>query len=198
MITVWVDDLLLFADTADTMAEIKKDIRTEWETTDMGKPSKIVGIEITQTKDAITISQKQNIQRILERQGLADANPVHMPLDPCVKILPNPDGNEGDRSNSFAQLLGELQFVANSTRPDIAFAVNRLASYMANPSMQHQTTLKRILRYLSGTKAHGITYSHTPEPVPFYGYADASYKNRDDGKLTTGYVFLAAGGAITW
>jgi hypothetical protein len=96
IITVWVDDLLLFADSADTMAEIKKDIRTKWETTDMGEPSKIVGIEITQTKDAITISQKQNIQRILERQGLTDANPVHMPLDPCVKIVSNPDGNEGD------------------------------------------------------------------------------------------------------
>ena len=180
------------------MDEMKKDIRTEWATTDMGEPSKIVGIEINQSQDAIKISQKKSIQTILERQGLADANTVQMPLDPTVKILPNPEGNEGNRSNSYAQLLGELQFIANSTRPDIAFAVNRLASYTANPSMQHQTALKRILRYLAGTRNHGITYKHSPDPVTFQGYADASYKNRDDGKSTTGYVFLAAGGAITW
>jgi len=132
IVTIWVDDLLLFADSAETMAEIKKDIRTEWETMDMGEPSKIVGIEISQTLEAITISQKQSIQRILERQGLTKANPVQMPLNLNNKILSNPDGNEGNRSNSYAQLLEELQFVANSTRPDIAFAVNRLASYTAN------------------------------------------------------------------
>ena len=47
IVTIWVDDLLLFADSEETMEEIKKDIRAEWETTDMGEPTKIVGIEIT-------------------------------------------------------------------------------------------------------------------------------------------------------
>ena len=198
IVTMWVDDLLLFADSAETMAEIKTDICTEWETTDMGEPSKIVGIEINQSPDGISISQKQSIQSILEKQGLDDASSVKMPLDPCVKILPNPDGNEGDWSNLYAQLLGELQFVANSTRPDIAFTVNRLTSYTVNSSMQHQTSLKQILQYLSGTRDLGITYKHTPEPTPFYGYADTAYKNRDDGKSTSGYVFIDAGSTITW
>jgi len=49
IITVWVDDLLLFADSAENMEEIKKDIHTEWEATDMGEPTKIVGIEITKS-----------------------------------------------------------------------------------------------------------------------------------------------------
>jgi len=60
-----------------------------------------------------------------------------MLLDPNVKILDNPEGSKGDQSNAYAQLLGELQFVANATRPDIAFSVNQLALYTANPSMQH-------------------------------------------------------------
>jgi len=34
IITVWVDDLLLFADSAESMDAMKKDICTEWETTD--------------------------------------------------------------------------------------------------------------------------------------------------------------------
>jgi len=110
-----------------------------------------------------------------------------MPFDPNIKLEPNPDGNEGDRSNSFAQLLGELQFIANTMHPDIAFPVNRLASYTANPSMQHHTALKRILRYLSGTQNYGITYKNTPDPAPsFTGWTDAAYQNRDDGKSTTG------------
>ena len=32
----------------------------------------------------------------------------------------------------------------------------------------------------------------------FHGYADAAFVNTDNHKLTTGYVSLAAGGAIMW
>ena len=64
------------------------------------------------------------------------------PLDTNIKLEPNPDGNKGNHSNSFAHLLGELQFLANCTRPDIAFAVNQLASYTANPSLQHFIAVK--------------------------------------------------------
>ncbi len=56
------------------------------------------------------------------RQGLDEANPVNTPLDLKVKIEPNPKGNEGDKSNAYAQLLGELQFVANTMCPDIIYS----------------------------------------------------------------------------
>jgi hypothetical protein len=62
--------------------------------------------------------------------------------------------------------------------------------------------LKRILRYLAGTKTLGITYrkahDDTGDDNLFHGYADAAYTNTDDLKSMSGYVFLAAGGAITW
>jgi len=181
------------------MEEMKKDICTEWETTDMGEPTKIIGIKITQSLGQISISQGKSIENILKQQGLIDANPAKMPLDPNIKIEPNPDRNEGDRSNTYAQLIGKLQFIANSTWPDIMYAINRLASYITNPSMQHQTAVKRVLQYLSGTKTYGITYENIPGSyISFLGYANAAYKNRDDNKSTTGYVFIAAGGAITW
>ena len=203
IITVWVDNLLLFATSDELMERIKSDLRTQWEMTDLGEPTKIIGVEITQTKNAITISQRIYIESILEREGLSEINSVATPLDLNMKLEPNPDGGEGNRSNSFARLLGELQFLANNTRPDIAFTVNRLAAYTAKPSLQHVTAAKRILRYLAGTKNLGITYtkpSNNPMDNPniFFGFADAAYANHDDHKSTSGYVFLAAGGAITW
>jgi len=122
-----------------------------------------------------------------------------MPLDPNIKIEPNPDGNEGNWSNMYAQLIDKLQFIMNSIWPDITYAINRLASYTANLSIQHQTALKRVLQYLSGTKTYGITYKNIPgSHISFLGYTNAAYKNRDDNKLTTGYVFIAVEGAITW
>ena len=120
------------------------------------------------------------------------------PLDPNVPIEANPDGNEGDRSNSYARLVGELQWIANCTRPDIQYTVNRLASYNANPSLQHTTVLKRLLRYLSSTRDFGITYRKTSGEKLFVGYADASFGSVDEYKSVTGYVFIAGGAAIVW
>jgi hypothetical protein len=37
---------------------MENNLHAEWEITDLGEPSKIVGIEITCIKDSITISQK--------------------------------------------------------------------------------------------------------------------------------------------
>src|SRR6266850_444911 len=159
IITVWVDDLLLFATLVKLMSEMKEMIRGEWEVTDLGEPAKIVGIEIQMKPTKVIISQKQYIESILNKEGMERANPVGMPMDLKTIIEANPDGTEGSHSNSYARLLGELQYLANATRLDIAFTVNRLASYTANPSLQHMGTLKRLLRYLSGTRSFGITYS---------------------------------------
>ena len=87
-------------------------------------------------------------------------------------------------------------------RPDIAYTINRLAAYTANPSMAHYTAAKKVLRYLSGTKKYGIKYS--VKPHEFQGknltlrYSDAGYANADNYKSISGYVFLSNGGAITW
>src|SRR5258708_5260212 len=128
IITIWVDDLLLFTGSNQTMNEMKKDLCSQWEVTDLGEPSKIIGIKITRSDDVITISQKKSMESILTRQGLEEANPVSTPLDLKVKIKPNPKGDKGDKSNTYGQLLGELQFIANTTHPDITYAINKLAS----------------------------------------------------------------------
>ena len=202
IITVWVDDLMLFATSKELMERIKTDIKSEWEVTDLGEPTKIVGIEITKKEGSITISQERYIEAILERENMTRVNPVATPLDPNVPLEPNPEGNKGSKSNAYARLLGELQYLANATRPDIAFAVNRLASYTANPSLQHTGALKRILRYLAGTRTLGITYSAMPSKNRgsnlFEGYADAAYMNVDEYRSTSGYVFIVGGGAISW
>jgi hypothetical protein len=198
IVTVWVDDLLIFSTNDAGMTLTKKLISDRWEVTDLGEPSKIIGIEITRQNNSISISQKQYIESLLKKEHMEFANPVAMPLDPNVVIEPNPDPSENNRSNPFARLLGELQYIANCTRPDISFAVNRLASYTANPSLAHYGMLKRILRYLAGTRSHGITYKKWGFHKPVIAYTDAAHANTDEKKSTTGIVFISGGGAIAW
>jgi hypothetical protein len=96
IITVWVDDLLLIVKPNELMEQTKLDLHTKWEMTDLGEPTKIIGIEITQTDDSITLSQKIYIESILECEGLSEINSVATPLDPNIKLVPNPDGNKGN------------------------------------------------------------------------------------------------------
>jgi len=96
IITVWVDDLLLFAKPDELMEQTKSDLHTKWEMTDLGEPTKIIGIEITQTDDSITLLQKIYVESILECEGFSEINSVATPLDPNIKLVPNPNGNEGN------------------------------------------------------------------------------------------------------
>ena len=199
IVTIWVDDLLLFATTDELIEHTKANLEARWKLTDLGKPVKVIGIEITLGDHSIMISQCRYLEYILQKEGMDRANPVGMLLDLKVKLEPNSDESTSDRSNSYAQLIGELQFIANATRPDITYVISRLSSYTANPIMQHVPALKHVLRYLSGTKSYGITYGDIlGHPNYFHGYADASFGNADGCKSTTGYVFKMAGGAITW
>ena len=68
IITVWVDDLLLFATSDDLMNKLMKELQSEWTMTDMGEPQKIIGIEITKSDNSIIISQEKYIENILRRE----------------------------------------------------------------------------------------------------------------------------------
>jgi hypothetical protein len=139
IITIWVDNLLLFAMLESLIEQTKANLEAEWELTDLGKLVKIVGIEIALHDHSVTISQWRYLESILYKEGMDNANTVGMPLDPKVVLEPNPDGDVGDQSNLYARLIGKLQFLANATGPDIMYAINQLLSYTANPMMQHIT-----------------------------------------------------------
>ena len=203
--TVWVDDLLLFASLNRVMNNLKEELNSTFDITDLGEPSKIVGIEIAQSHNSLTISQPQYIDSILKKYKMMDTNSVLTPLDPNVKLSPNENGAKPDHSNDYASLIGSLQYLAVATRPDIAYTINRLAAYTANPSLEHYSAAKQVLRYIKGTRNYGITYHAASTRLIgptdsniFYGFSDADFANSDDCKSISRYVFLTNGGAITW
>ena len=51
----------------------------------------------------------------------------------------------------YLSAIGVLMYLANCTRPDIAFSINLLARYSSAPSRRHWNGIKHILRYLCGT-----------------------------------------------
>ena len=53
-----------------------------------------------------------------------------------------------DETWSYASILGGVLYIANLTRPDVAFTANRLTRYLKKPNSTHCQALKRLVRYL--------------------------------------------------
>jgi hypothetical protein len=103
IVTVWVDDLLLFVMLNHLIEHTKVGLEAEWELTNLGEPVKIIGIEIELGDHFAMISQCRYLKNILQKEGMEKANPVGTPLDPGITLEPNPDRNVGDWSNSYAR-----------------------------------------------------------------------------------------------
>ena len=124
IITVWVDDLLLFTNMPDIMRHLKVELQNLFEITNMGEPSKIVGIEIECNRENKTISirQAQYINLILQKWGMNKANKVAMPIDPHLKLEPSIN-NTPSKSTPYALLIRSLMYAVVATCPDIAYTV---------------------------------------------------------------------------
>ncbi|XP_035546966.1 secreted RxLR effector protein 161-like [Juglans regia] len=98
----------------------------------------------------------------------------------------------------YASVVGSLIYGQICTRPDISFAVGMLGRYQSNPGMSHWKATKRVLRYLQGTKDYQLTFKRI-DILEVTGYSDSDFAGCSDSrKSTSGYVFLLAGGAISW
>jgi len=82
--------------------------------------------------------------------------------------------------------------------PDIAFAVNALGRYLSDPGLDHWKVVKKVSRYLQGTKNHMLTFKKSDQ-LQVIGYSDFDFAGcLDDRKSTSGSIFMMAGGAISW
>ena len=73
-----------------------------------------------------------------------------------------------------------------------------LGRYQSNPGIDHWKAGKKVLRYLQGTKDYMLTYKRSSH-LEVVGYSDSDYAGCvDSRKSTFGYMFLLAGGAVSW
>jgi hypothetical protein len=100
----------------------------------------------------------------------------------------------------YRSAVGKLMYAAVSTRPDISFAVGVASRFMAAPTQEHWSLVKRILRYLRGTQSVGILYKFgRPGQLALSGFCDSDWGgDPTDRKSTAGWVFLLSGGPVSW
>ena len=109
-------------------------------------------------------------------------------------------------------------YLANNSRPDIAFAVNQVARYANNPRQCHEIAVKRIGRYLKGslyTDSDGNEHTrgtifkppNRSEPLQVNLWADADFagawtldeqRDPDTARSRTGYIVTLNDLPLIW
>ena len=121
----------------------------------MGVLEYVLGVRVDQQpdKNIIQLSQKTYILDMLTKYDVKDARAVDTPMSSKVRLTKGmcPTTSQGRldmEKYPYREAVGSLLWIANGTRPDVAFAVSQVAKYMSNPGMEHWDAVKRILRYL--------------------------------------------------
>jgi hypothetical protein len=103
-----------------------------------------IGLQIEHLHNGIFVHQSNYIQKILKRFNIDKAHPLSTPMvvrSLNVKKYPYRPQENNEKSLGpevpYLSSIGALMYLANNTRPDIAFSVNVLARYSSNPTRRH-------------------------------------------------------------
>ena len=203
IIVVHVDDCTIAASALSLVVELKTQIRKHVEITDLGKLHWLLGIEVTRNREewTITLSQRSYLESITRCFGFDDLKPVSTPMEPHIKLTNAQSPSTGAEYASmqhipYREAIGSLMYAALGTRPDISYAVSTVSRFSSNPGLPHWEAVRRIYRYLIGTKDLRLTYGGTRKPL--HGYMDVDGSMAKDRKAVSGYAFLIDGSAVSW
>ena len=178
IIAIYVDDLNL-VETPEELTKTAEYLKKEFEMKDLGKTKFCISLQIEHFPNGVLVHQSTYIKKILKRFNMDKAHPLRSPMvvrSLDVKKDPFRPCTKGEEllgpEVPYLSAIGALMYLANCTRPDIAFSVNLLARYSSAPTRRHWNGIKHILRYLSGTTDMGLFYSNKSKEK-LLRYADA-------------------------
>ena len=163
---------------------------------DLGLLNYFLGIEVSQVKEGIFVSQKKYTESILQKFKIMDCRFVVIPLAANEKFRKD-DGEKKANSSLYRSLIGSLLYLS-STRSDIMFASNLLSIFMQETSQVHYRATKRVPRYLQETMDYEIIFYFGGD-LNLIGYSDSDWAGRiNDMKSTSSYAFLFESSICSW
>ena len=208
IVLTYVDDCVIFSKSkkvADDLILSLEQGNENFDFTDDGDLLTYLGISLTKENKTLTLVQPHLIQRILSALDLTSSNPKDTPV---VKPLLHKDLDGLPRKTSwnYRQIIGMLNYLQNSTRPDLSMAVHQCARFSISPFLSHERAVHRIGKYLLGTAEFGLIFS--PEiskglevfvDADFAGgWTKADADSADNVLSRTGFVIRLFGAPVLW
>jgi hypothetical protein len=210
VLLVYVDVSILMGPDDNELEFPLRELHKRFKIQEEGDLCEYLGIEIKKDSDrSITLTQPQLIASILKDLKLEGSN-VKDRTAPALKtrILHKDERGElFDKSFHYRSVIGKLNYLEKSTRPDISYAVHQCARFSSDPRQTHAIAVRYIVKYLAGTKEKGLRLTPNAKQS-FECYIDASHAgdwkqqsaadNPTMAKSRTGYFITFANCPLVW
>jgi hypothetical protein len=217
VILVYTDDCIIIdTKSKDNIDMLIDELQSNFNVEDEGDLEDYLGVRVTKMKDgSIKLDQPHLIDSILRDLNLTDESGaprtgVTSRKTPALStriIGPDKGGAAFNYPWEFRSVIGKLNFLEKSTRPDIAYAVHQCARFMSSPKHSHGEAVKRIGRYLLDTRDQGMIIKPDVKQG-FECYVDADYCGNWDKSIAAddpdtaqsrhGFIVKYAGVPLYW
>ncbi|KAA3465088.1 Retrovirus-related Pol polyprotein from transposon TNT 1-94 [Gossypium australe] len=195
-VLVYVDDIIITGNHQSTIDAFVESLESRFSLKDLGKLSYFLGIEVTHTASGLFLNQQKYIRDLLQHSRMEQSKGTPTPMVSSCLLFAH-TGSPIANESEYRSIVGALQYIV-ITRPDIAFAVNKVCQFMHTPLDSHFKAIKRILRYLQATIDHGVHFTAASH-LSIVGYSDASWGNDpDDRQSTSGFCIFLGGNPVSW
>jgi hypothetical protein len=205
-----VDDGILCGPSAKGIQTIIGDLRAQFDITDEGEIDTYLGIKISRPiSDTIELKQPHLIQQILDDLGMKPNTKTKDKAAPSSTILRRDlDDKPFIEKWDYMLIIGKLNFLEKSTRPEIAYAVHQCARFSSNPKQAHANAVKYLCRYMmASTKDKGFILQ--PDMNKFFEvHVDCDFAGnwvKEDvmndpstAKSRIGYIISYGGCLVIW
>ena len=156
----------------------------------LGSIKHILGMDVYNNLDEhkVYISQRQYIVGSVKRYSKYNLRVFSTPIDNRQPYMKSQCPEEGlpealrMLQMPYRELIGTLLWIANGTRPVIAYAVTTLAKYTSNPGEIHWQALLRVLGYYKQLSITSFVIPEMSASQPFR-------KGSGDGITSTNLTF---------
>jgi histone deacetylase 1/2 len=144
------------------------------------------------------LNQEKYATDLLARVGMRDCTSFPTPLA-LNDTLSLHDGSPlgPDDNTRYRSIVGALQYLT-LTRPDLCFSVNKVCQFLHAPTTTHWTAVKRILRYIHGTRTVGLTFQRSSSTL-LSAFSDVDWAGDLDYRPSTGgFAIFFGPNIISW
>ena len=205
ILSAHIDDNLIACESLKVLQAFKRDFLSRFDGTDEGEVSQYLGCQLSRDWKARTgfLNQKVYAEKMLQKYDMWNAHPVKTPMEPGTRLTKAdcPEVVDPQLQHRYRSVCGELGWLANNTRPDLAFVHNELSKFLHCPGQPHWECALRALAYLRGTTDLGITWRDTGATSrnKLGCFVDSDYAACVDTRRSqTGYVITMNGGPVSW
>jgi hypothetical protein len=135
----YIDDSIFLGDDDSKLQDAVRNIQdVGLNIEDQGHPADYVGVKIKKTKDdSYEFTQCALINSIIEDVGLKDAKVKPVPAKVSQRLHAFEDEPPFNIEFNYRSAVGKLNYLAQTTRPDIMYATHQVAKYSSDPRQSH-------------------------------------------------------------